>query len=94
EVVNSRGIVVVDFWADWCGPCQILGPIIEELSHEFAGKVKFAKMDVEENLLTPIDLNIRSLPTLKFFRDGQEIGELIGNSPKQIIANKIKDYLS
>lgn len=92
EVLESKALVFVDFWAEWCGPCRIQGPIIEKLAEEYKGneKVKFMKMDVDENPSTAEAYQIMSIPTLGVFKDGQRIANLVGLQGEQ----KIKDTLA
>lgn len=78
EVIKSTVPVLVDFWAPWCGPCQMAGPIIEELAKEYEGKVKVAKMNVDENSLTPAKLSVMSIPTVVIFKGGKEVNRLVG----------------
>lgn len=82
EVLNSSPPVLVDFWAEWCGPCIMLGPVIEELAKEIGDKVKVVKMNIDESPLTPERYGVRSIPTLILFKDGQPIDTKIGSHPK------------
>ncbi|MCB0416742.1 MAG: thioredoxin [Bdellovibrionaceae bacterium] len=81
---DSRPILV-DFWAEWCMPCRALAPVIEELAQEFDGKVRFAKVNVDECKTVPAKFGIRGIPTLILFKDGKKINELVGNQPKDRI---------
>ena len=82
EVEQHRGLAVVDFTATWCGPCRVLAPILEQVAAERAGSVKVLKLDMDENTRTVARFNVRSAPTLLFFRDGQPVGQIIGAVPK------------
>jgi thioredoxin 1 len=78
EVVKATLPTVVDFWAEWCGPCRKVGPIIEELANDYAGKVKFAKVNVDDNSATPVKFGILSIPTIILFKDGVLVDKMIG----------------
>ena len=93
EVLNSELPVMVDFWAVWCGPCKVLGPIVEELSNDYSAKLKVVKINVDENNSLAGRFGIMSIPTLKFFKGGKIVGELIGAAPKPMIESEIKKYL-
>ena len=70
EVIDAEGVVLVDFWATWCGPCKMIAPILDEMADEYAGKVKICKMDVDANRETPMKFNVRGIPTLIIFKGG------------------------
>lgn len=93
EVLQSQLPVMVDFWAVWCGPCKVLGPIVEELAKDYAGKLKVGKVNVDENNQLAGKYGIMSIPTLKFFKNGKMVGELIGAAPKATVEAEIKKYL-
>jgi thioredoxin 1 len=82
EVLQSDIPVVVDFWAEWCGPCRMIAPIIEELANEYEGKIKFGKLDVDSNQQTSIKYGVRSIPTVLFLNGGKVIDTIIGAVPK------------
>jgi len=93
EVIKSELPVMVDFWAVWCGPCKVLGPIVDEIANEYQGKLKVGKVNVDENNQLAGKYGIMSIPTLKFFKDGKIVGELIGAAPKATLEAEIKKYL-
>ena len=80
----SKGLTLVDFWAEWCGPCKALAPTIEKLADEYTGRVSVAKMDVDSNQRTPGKLGIRGIPTVILFKDGQQVDILVGNNPQRV----------
>ncbi len=94
EVVNSDTPVVVDFWAEWCGPCKMIGPIVEELAGEYEGKVKFAKMDVDSNPQTPLQFGIRGIPTLLIFNGGEAVGQVVGAVPKSMLKKRVDEAIA
>ena len=89
EVEQSDKLTVVDFWATWCGPCRVISPILEQLADEHADALKVAKVDVDENTATAARFNIRSMPTLLFFRGGQVVGQIVGAVPRSRIEQTI-----
>ena len=93
EVVNSDLPVLVDFWADWCQPCKMIAPIVDELSDEYDGKVKFTKVDVDANPNVPMSLGIRSIPTLIVFRGGQPVEQIVGAMPKAQLKRRLDSAL-
>jgi thioredoxin 1 len=82
EVVRSSQPVLVDFWATWCGPCRALAPVVETLAREYAGRVKFGKLNVDESQRVAAQLEVRSVPTLLLFKDGRVIGQIVGAAAK------------
>lgn len=94
EVLNSDQPVLVDFWAEWCGPCRMIAPIVEELSSEYAGKAKIAKLNIDHNPSVPMSFGIRSIPTLLVFKNGEVVDKIVGAVPKSTISSKIEAQLS
>ncbi len=93
EVLKSDKLTVVDFWAPWCGPCKIIGPIMEELAVEYEGKVKFAKLNVDDNPGTASSYGIRGIPTMILFKDGEAKDQIVGAVPKTELQKAIKESL-
>ena len=93
EMIESGKPVVIDFWAEWCGPCRMVGPVVEELSKEYEGQVLIGKMDVDENVDTPNKYGIRNIPTILFFKDGQIVDKQIGATQKAVLEAKVKALL-
>ena len=93
EVLNSELPVMVDFWAVWCGPCKVLGPIVDEIAKDYEGKLKVGKLNVDENNSIAMKYGVMSIPTLKFFKGGKVVGELIGAAPKATLEAEIKKHL-
>jgi len=92
KVEQASVVTVVDFWATWCGPCRMIAPILDQLSDEYAGKVQVAKLDVDNNQATSMRFNVRSIPTLLFFKDGKVIDQVIGAVPKASLAAKFAQH--
>ncbi len=93
EVEQQSGLVLVDFWAEWCGPCRVIAPVLEQIAGEYAGKVRVTKMDVDANQQTPMRFNVRSIPSLLFFKGGKHVDTVIGAVPKAHLVGKITQHL-
>ena len=93
EIIESGKPVVIDFWAEWCGPCRMVSPILEELAEEFSGKVEIGKLNVDDNIQTPNEYGIRNIPTILFFKDGKMVDKQIGATPKASLKAKVEALL-
>lgn len=93
EVIQSKGVVMIDFWAAWCGPCRMIAPSIEELAKEYMGKVKVGKLNTDENSDVASRYKIMGIPTVIFFKDGQKVDQLVGAVPKSSLKSKIDALL-
>ena len=94
EVLNSDTPILVDFWAEWCGPCRMIGPIVEEIATEYTGKAKIGKMNIDMNPGTPMKYGVRSIPTLLVFKNGEVVDKIVGAVPKTSITDKIDNQLA
>jgi thioredoxin 1 len=94
EILKSKGIVMVDFWAVWCGPCRIIAPTVEELAKEYAGRVKVAKLNTDENPDIASRYKIMGIPTVMFFKDGQKVDQIVGAVPKPQLKARIDALLT
>ncbi len=92
QEINKADLMVVDFWAAWCGPCQFVSPIIEELAADYKGQVSFGKLNVDENPMVSQQFMIRSIPTIMFFKKGKMVDAQIGAVPKPMLAQKIENH--
>jgi thioredoxin 1 len=93
EVDNAQGLVLVDFWATWCGPCLMIAPHLDTLAQKHAGKLKVAKLDVDQNQKTAMRFNVRSIPTMMFFKDGKHVDTLVGANPG-VLEQKVQQHLA
>ena len=94
EVVQADTVVLVDFWADWCGPCKMIAPIVEELADEYDGKVKFTKLDVDSNPRSATNFGIRGIPTLLIFNDGKPVDQVVGAVSKSVLKKRLEEALA
>ena len=85
EVVESDAPVLVDFWAEWCGPCKVIAPVVEELANDYKGKIKFGKVNVDDNNMLASEYGVRSIPTLLIFKNGAVVNQIVGAVPKEKI---------
>ena len=93
EVGKSSVLTIVDVWAPWCGPCRIIGPVVEELADDYADKIKVGKLNADENAMAH-QLGVSGIPTILFMRDGKEIDRIVGAVPKQMIVEKIENHIA
>ena len=93
DVIQSSQLTLVDFWAEWCGPCKALGPTIDQLADDFAGKIQVLKMNVDENPETPSRFHVRGIPTVIFFKGGQMVDQVVGAQTKDAFVKTIQKHL-
>ena len=93
EVEQGQGLILVDFWAEWCGPCKMIAPTLDQLATEYAGSVTIAKLDVDANQRTSMRFNVRSIPSLLFFKDGKHVDTVVGLMPKATLIDRIQKHL-
>ncbi len=91
--IGKNKLIVVDFWAPWCGPCRMVGPLVEQLAAEYSGKVKFGKLNVDDNPLVPGRFGVRGIPTLIIFKDGKAVDSIVGACSKSHIESKFRSYI-
>jgi thioredoxin 1 len=94
DITGGAGLSMVDFWAEWCGPCRIVAPFVEQLADEYAGQVTVGKLDVDSNQRSASQFNVRSIPTILFFREGKVVDQVIGAVPRAALESKIKQHLN
>jgi thioredoxin 1 len=94
EVLESKTPVLVDFWAEWCGPCKMIAPVVEELAKEYDGKLRVGKVDVDSNQQTAMQFGVRSIPTLLIFKNGKVVDQIVGAVPKRMLAEKVLKHLN
>lgn len=92
--VKAHQLMVVDFWAPWCGPCRMVAPVIEQLARDYSGKVAFGKLNVDENPIISSNFQVQSIPTILIFRNGQPVDGVLGAVPRSLLESKIKPHLS
>ena len=93
EVEKSNGLTLVDFWATWCGPCRVIAPVIEQIAQEYDGRVKVGKLDTDANQRTTVRYNVRSIPSVLLFKNGQLVETVVGAVPKPYLVEKIERHL-
>ncbi|KPK56082.1 MAG: thioredoxin [Gemmatimonas sp. SG8_38_2] len=93
EIEQHEGLALIDLWATWCGPCQMIAPVVAQLAEEYQGKLKVAKLDVDNNMRTPTQYGVQSIPTLLLFKDGSLVDKVVGAVPKQHVVEKIEQHL-
>ncbi|MFC9088856.1 thioredoxin [Nocardiopsis dassonvillei] len=93
EVLSSDKPVLVDFWADWCGPCKQMAPVLDKLADEYGDKIEVVKINTDQNPLTPREYNVLSLPTMNLYKDGEVVKQIIGAKPKRLLEKELAEFL-
>ncbi len=93
-ILEHDGLALVDFWAEWCGPCHIIAPVVEQIAQEYEGRLRVRKLDVDSNQETAMRYNVRSIPTLLLFKGGNVVDSVVGAVPKAYLVEKIDQHLS
>jgi thioredoxin 1 len=93
-IIEKNGIALIDFWAEWCGPCRMIGPIIEELSAEYKDKATIGKVNVDDNAVVTQEFGVRSIPTLLFFKDGKLVDKHVGATSKKVLTDKLEALIA
>ncbi len=93
DIQDDTRLVIVDLWAEWCGPCKMIEPILEEIADQYPDKIKLIKLNVDENQQTPINYGVMNIPTLLFFKNGKEVNRVIGAYPKNHLMKIIEEYI-
>jgi thioredoxin 1 len=89
EVIKNDKLTLVDFWAEWCGPCKMMNPILDQLNQEYGDKVDIAKLNIDDNGETPTKFNVRAIPTMIFFKGGEEVGRMVGSQTLQTLKTHV-----
>lgn len=93
EILRAEGPVLVDYWAEWCGPCKAIAPALDEIAGDMAGKLKVAKLNIDDNPMTPSKYGVRGIPTLMLFKDGQVVGTKVGVAPKTALQDWLAEHV-
>jgi thioredoxin 1 len=93
EIEGTDGLALVDFWAAWCGPCRMVAPIVEQIASDYEGKVKVGKLDVDANQQTAVRFNVRSIPSILFFKDGKLVDTVVGAVPRPVLERKLQEHI-